>query len=414
MGRGGFRVIEGGGPGDDEKKPAPGFPARERAGSLPAEPTVRAVRILDRHLLIQIALATLAATGTLTFILVVLNAFQRVFDLLVSNDIPFSTILWMVLMLVPQALAFTIPWGFLVAILIVLGRMAHDLEILAIRAAGLGLVPFVSPVVLFSLGLSLLCLYNNAVLTPRCMTAFKLALVDLGKNNPTALLRAQEPIDKFDGYRIYVDKKYGQTVEGIHIWELDGAGVPKRSVRADKGIISADLNAMVLTITLFNARQEERGPDPTNLSRIQTGMKAAQFPIPVSLRKMLDTSNISTKSSNQTLLELGKRILTPALEQGANVIPLLTEFQKRMAMSVSCFTFALVGIPLAVYTQRRETSVSFVLSLGVVVLYYLLIVLAESLKEKAGAYPELVIWMPNLVFQAAGFWLLHKVNRHPM
>jgi lipopolysaccharide export LptBFGC system permease protein LptF len=39
---------------------------------------------------------------------------------------------------------------------------------------------------------------------------------------------------------------------------------------------------------------------------------------------------------------------------------------------------------------------------------------AEALKEKAGAYPELLIWMPNLIFQALGFWLIYKVNRHPM
>jgi lipopolysaccharide export system permease protein len=397
--------------GDDEKNPWPCFP--RGGGSSTVAAGTPPVRILDRYLLTQIALTTLVASGALTFILVVLNAFKRVFELLINNDVPFLTILQMVFLLVPQVLTFTIPWGFLVAVLFVLGRMAHDLEILAIRAAGLGLVPFISPLVLFSLVLSLLCFYNNAVLAPRCITAFKDMLIDLGRNNPTALIRAQEPVDKFDGFRIYVDKKYGNTVEGVTVWELDPSGVPKRSVRADKGIIAADLSAMQLTITLFNARTEERGGDPTNLSKIQTGMRAGQFPLTVPLRRMLEKPG-KPKSSNQTIAQLTESIFTPTLDRSSNVVPLLTEFQKRMAISVSCFTFALVGIPLAIYTQRKETSISFVLSLAVVVAYYLLIALAEAFKQKAAAYPEVVVWMPNLIFQTVGCWLIHKVNRHPM
>jgi len=372
------------------------------------------VRILDRYLLTQITLATLAATGVLTFLVVVPNAFRRVFEHLVNSDIPFLTILQMVLLLVPQALTLAIPWGFLVAILMVLGRMSHDLELQAIRSAGLGLVPLVSPVILMSLALSLLCFYNNAVLAPRCITAFRLMLAEMGRNNPTALLRAQEPITRFPGFRIYVDKKFGNTVEGVAIWMLDAQGLPKSSVRADRGQISADLNAMVLTITLSNARQENRGDDPTDLSKIQTGMRAGQFPITVSLKDLLDTSSITTKISNQTVGQLTSRIFGQERENAGQMVPLLTEFQKRLSLSVSCFTFALMGIPLAVYTHRRETSISFLLSLGIVISYYLLLSIADALRNKAGAYPDLVIWLPNIIFQLTGFWLLWKANRHPM
>ncbi|MDX6766730.1 MAG: LptF/LptG family permease [Candidatus Methylacidiphilales bacterium] len=372
------------------------------------------MRILDRYILSQILLTTLAATGVLTFLVVVPNAFRRVFEHLVNSDIPLLTILQMVLLLVPQALTLTIPWGFLMAILMVMGRMSHDLELQAVRSSGLGLVPLVSPVILLSLGLSLLCLYNNAMLAPRCITAFKLMLVDMGRKNPTMLLRAQEPITAFPGFRIYVDKKYGQTVEGVAIWILDDEGLPKSSVRAERGTISADLNAMVLTLTLFNARQENRGEDPTQLDKIQTGMRAGQFPITVSLKKFLDTSNVTAKISNLTFGQLTNRIFEPGGDKVEQMVPLLTEFQKRLSLSVSCFTFALMAIPLAVYTQRRETSISFALSLGLIIVYYLILNGADALRHKASAYPDVVIWLPNVIFQLTGFCLLWKANRHPM
>jgi len=82
-------------------------------------------------------------------------------------------------------------------------------------------------------------------------------------------------------------------------------------------------------------------------------------------------------------------------------------------MSCACFTFALVGIPIAIRTGRKETSISFVISLGIAITYYMLVILALALKEKASAYPEVIIWVPNLIFQTAGFFLLWKANKTP-
>ncbi len=357
---------------------------------------------------------TALATAVLTFILVLGNIFDRVFDLLINYDMPFLTVLWLILLLVPFALTFTLPWGLLVGILMTTGRMNQDLELQAVRASGIGLAPLISPVILFSLGLTILTLFNNAILSPRCMTTFRMAAVEMGRSNPTIFLRAQEPIDRIPGIRMYVERKSGQQIEGIHIWELDRDQIPTSSVRADRGIISADVERMEMTVTLYNVRQEKRSPDPTQLGRIEAGARAQQIPITFSLRNFLDTSRIQSNITILTVGQLGDRIFgEDKTFEVKNFIPLLTELQKRMAMAFSCFTFALVAIPLAIFTGRREASVSFGISLGVVVIYYLLIIAAEALKDRAGAYPELWVWAPNFIFQALGFALIWKVNRAP-
>jgi len=53
------------------------------------------------------------------------------------------------------------------------------------------------------------------------MRAFKLMVTEIGRNNPTFFFKAQEPIDKFDGYRIFIENKYGNTIEGVYIWQVD-------------------------------------------------------------------------------------------------------------------------------------------------------------------------------------------------
>ncbi|MFZ5806034.1 MAG: LptF/LptG family permease [Verrucomicrobiota bacterium] len=364
------------------------------------------MKILYRYLLGRIIVATIISVIVLTFVLVLGNAFKRIFDLLINNEVPLWIIAKMVFLLIPQVLTFTLPWGLLIGVLIVFGCLSHDLELQSVHSAGIGLVPFISPVILLSLVATLLCFYNNASLAPRAMTEFKLMLVDMGKNNPTAFIRAGEPITRFPGYRLYVDKKDGNIVENIHIWELDSQGIPKRSIRADQGNISADLKDLSLTLTLTNARQEERQKD-----HIYSGMRAQQLPLKVSLKEALDTANIKQNISINTIHQLGARIFNPHASK-INFVPLLTELQKRVAFSFAPFTFVLVGIPLALQFHRRETSIGFVLSLAIVISYYLVVILAMALKDKAAAYPELIVWTPNILFQSLGFFLIWHANYH--
>jgi lipopolysaccharide export system permease protein len=372
------------------------------------------VKILHRYLLGQVVLTSLAAIGTLTLIVLMFDGFKELTKLLIEFDVSISTIFYMLLLLVPQALTLTVPCGMLTGIIIVFGRMSHNLEITAIRAAGLGLIPFVAPVILFSLFMSLFCFYNNAVLAPKALTQFRLMFIDMTRDNPTAFMRAQEPITRFPEMSFYVEKKYGNTLEGIHIWKLGQDRIPISSIRADRGIISADLQAMSLTITLLNARQENRdSKDPTRLDRIETGIKAAQLPITVSIREMLDTTKISNNIRILPLEELRTRIFGDK-GKDLNLIPLLTEIQRRTVFSLSCFTFALIGIPLAISTGRKETSIGCLLSLGITVIYFLLILVAMAFKENASAYPEVLVWLPAILFQSLGFWLLAKVNNHPV
>lgn len=367
------------------------------------------MKILYRYLLGRVVLSTLAAVTILTLVLVMGNAFKRIFDLFVNNEIPLSTILYMVTLLIPQVLTFTLPWGLLVGVLIVLGRASKDMELQAVYGAGIGLAPLVSPIILLSLFLSLICFYNNAALAPQCMTSFKYTLADLGRNNPTAFLRAGEPVDKFPGFRIYVGAKKGNEIRDVYIWELYDNLVPKRTIRADRGVLAADISEKILTITLFNARQEERPSQDKEFGTVYTGLRAQQLPLTVSLAGVLDTSSIQRKLSNNTFVQLGSKLFG-ARPENLNIISLFTEVQKRMAISLAPFTLVLVGIPLAIQFQRRETSVGIVLGLSIAIAYYLLVILAEAFKDSAGAYPELIVWSPNILFQILGFVLLWRAN----
>lgn len=369
------------------------------------------LKILYRYLTQQMLAVTATAVAVLSLVLVLGNAFKQLFELLVNDELPLSFIFKMVGLLIPQALTFTMPWGILVGALIVFGRMSQDLELQAVRAAGIGLIPLVAPVILFGLFLSSVCFYNNAILVPLTLQKFQSALLDVGRDNPSFLIRAGEAMDRFPGYRIYIGQKDGTELTDINIWELSPSGVPRRNIRAEKGSLSADLDDLSLTITLQKARQEERGENPSDLNSIRAGLSADQLPLKISLRGFLNPEDLQDIRI-AALGDLTNRILRPVegYVDPKMVYPMLTEMQKRISFALAPFTLLLVGIPLGIRVQRKETSVGVVISFFVVMAYYALILLAEGLKNRGGAYPELIVWLPNLILQAYGFFLLWRAN----
>ena len=87
------------------------------------------------------------------------------------------------------------------------------------------------------------------------------------------------------------------------------------------------------------------------------------------------------------------------------------EAHQRVASAVACLAFALIGIPLGIKTSRRETSIGIALSLGLALIFYFMLVLANVLRNKPQLYPEVVLWAPCVIFEVLGLWLLWRVSR---
>lgn len=60
--------------------------------------------------------------------------------------------------------------------------------------------------------------------------------------------------------------------------------------------------------------------------------------------------------------------------------------------------------------ERRETSYGVLLTIGIVLTYWLMVMLGRALRSHTGFYPELIAWTPNIVFQGVGIWLFSKAN----
>lgn len=373
------------------------------------------MRVLDRYLL-RTFLVTFALTLSVFTFVMCLGAVVKAIDLL-ARGVSGWFILKVFFYNIPFLLSFSIPMSVLTAVLLMFGRLSSDNEINAMRASGLSLWQIATPVILASVVLTLFCLVVNGSIAPASHWAQRRVLVELGVTDPLSLLEEGRFTRDIPGYLIYVGKKERSQATDVHIYELGEQGV-KHSIRAKSGRFVVDKEHRKMLVTLYDARGEE--PDPNNPSNL-TQMKNAsgqvfEYP-PIDLNDIMQRGTVRKKGADMTYGEVleairdVRRVYPGVKEEDLAVMrmKLVVDANQRLALALSCFAFTLLGIPLGMKSNRKETSIGFGISILLVFFFYFFIIIADSLVGHPQFRPDLIIWIPILACEFIGFLLLRRM-----
>jgi lipopolysaccharide export system permease protein len=380
---------------------ADGFAPLRRPAPGDAPPDL--MKTLHSYLMRQILTTLVMTVLVFSFVLLLGTALREVLGMLVDRQVSLYTVVEAMVLLVPYALKFALPMGALTATLLTFGRFSADQELTAVRAGGISLVALSTPVLLLGLALCGLSTIITMEVAPRCRNAFRDLLFRASMQSTLALIPERQYVKDFKGLIFFVSKVKGDTLRDVLVYTLDSHDDVENKMHAETGrlVISTNREATLLlykvrTTALQNGKWLPGGAaDSTSVALT-----------PAANANTTRRARLSDMTFGQLLDE--KRSQE---RRGVEVTPILTEMHSRISFAFSCFGFTLVGIPLAIRAHRRETSIGVAIALILVLVYYSLIMFGESLDTRPNCYPYLIVWLPNIVFQAIGMVLFWRADR---
>ncbi len=374
---------------------------------------VLGVRILHRYVFREVVATSLI--GTLLFTLVLyLQRVEPVMELLVGRGAPAGEMLRLFALTIPQAFPFTIPMGVLTGILVALGRLSSDNEILAMLASGIRARSLARPVaVVAALGF-FACATTTLWLTPwslrqqaRIAESFRIRLAG-------SEVMPRVFIEDYPDHVIWVQDVV--PGDGVH-W---------------KGIFMADMRSPESrgSINGFNASVD--GPRITLASeafvlpRPEQNRIQIRFPLTSTYEQSSDPElylAFRSESADQVLQARPRRfdpgakrydsMDTPALIReagsgsGQEIKVLLHE---RFALPFACWVLPLAGLPLAVSIRRSGRSSGVILAMLLCFAYWMVSLAVTALAEQSVLPPGVSAWFANGVFALGGALLLSRID----
>lgn len=320
---------------------------------------------------------------------------------------------------VPYILQYTLPMSVMTATLLLFTRLSLDGEITAMKACGLSLWQIAAPVILIGVIATATSFVITQWVSPRSRLAQRMLLPQIGGEDPIQLLESGRWIRDFPGLLVYIGGRSGSHLSDIVIYHIDPVrNAVRTSIRARKGVVQlvSDPSPRLL-LDLYHVRMEEPDRrDPTNPLKART-MVAKHNRQSVDLGQLVRKSGVKKRISDYAGPELLAMIggidpesEIPEVARREQYSRLLIEMNGRLAMSFSCCAVVLVGIPLGLRSRRRESSFGVVLSLLVVFVFYFFLMMARSMAGRPELWPELWAWVPVILAEVSGAWLIERAN----
>jgi lipopolysaccharide export system permease protein len=355
---------------------------------------------LYRYLFREISVPFLLGMTIFTSVLL-MGRLLKLADMVVAKGVPLSDVLWMVVYLLPYFCLVTIPMAILLAVLLAFGRLSADSEITAMKACGISLYGLLPPVLVFALFAYLATTVVTVYGIPWGNTSFRLLVTNILEERGASALKEQVFMDDFPGMVIYLNKYSPEDhrISGILIQD-ERNPEETSTIFATAGAIQVDPDTRVMRIHLQNGS--------IHRSFGKTGYRLVEFrgyDLNINLRQV--SREILKNELDMSLAELRAGINTPYLTKRLRT-DMRLEVQRRFSLPFACFVFALVGIPLGIQNQRSGKGAGFTLSIGVLIIYYVVLSIFRTLGERELITAAVAMWTPNVLFIIFGVYLFRQ------
>jgi LPS export ABC transporter permease LptG/LPS export ABC transporter permease LptF len=368
------------------------------------------VRRLDRYLVREIVGPLALGFLVYTFILLIRFLFQSA-EMIIRRGLPLSVVGELLVYTLPNIVVLTIPMSLLFGILIAVGRLASDSELIALRSSGVSLVSLYRPILFIS---AVFWILNTALMVwvlpwgNHSLQYLRLTIIT------ETVARQVEPrvfYSEFEGALLYVFEQ----PESVDQWRgvmlaQSMPGTRNQVTVADAGRLTLDEAGERVVLELEKAVTHEIDFNQAGSYQINRQDRVGQVlqdEFTSSQRRSISASKTVREQSIEELLNLKQdREVSDEMRNLARV-----EIHKKFSIPFACMVFGLCALPLGFNNRRGSKASGFALSILVILVYYVMLSNGEEAARFGRLPPWAAMWIPNLVMAVIGVALLFRRNR---
>ena len=359
-------------------------------------------RIIDRYVIREVIPPFLLALLVFTFLLII----PFIIDLaeqMIAKGVPAITIVKLAIMLLPQALALTIPMALLIGLLVGLGRLSADREFVVMMACGISPFRLLRPLMVFAV----VCWGATSWVMLKAMPdgnqASRVITTEIAMNRAEGEVRPRVFFEDFPNVVLYVSEvpTNGQGWLGVLAADTSNPSSPVIFL-AKSGRMIVDRNAQTIEMVLEEGtRHSTKLDDPLAYEVLKFDRQI----VSLNPESVFPRSGPSRGNNELSLEDLSVRA-AELKAQGISPHNEIMTMHQKFSVPVACFVFTVLGLALGASNRKDGKLAAFVLGIGVIFAYYVVMFTAQSLTKGFWIPAWLSMWIPNILLGAAGVALL--------
>jgi len=361
------------------------------------------MRLLDRYICREVASHAALGLAVFTFVFFV-PQLVKLMDLVVRHSSGFATVLLLFLCSLPPVLGFTLPMAVLVGVLIGLGRLSADSEIVALHASGVSMRRLLVPIGFVAVASAAATLLMTFWLSPLSVRTLRSLEYQLLASQAPFGVQPRVFDERFPRLVLYVQDVEAAATRwtGVFLAESSSNGGPSSVTFAESALVVANRKTRQLELHLGSGSTHEYDPrDPERYNVTTFG----QSDIPVDLSGTLQVpKNPAVSGAEESVSQL-------LSARGPQWRDARVEFHRRVAFPAACLVFALLGVPIGVRPRRGGRAAGLILTLVLIGAYYFLFVTGAHAAQQGSVAPWSGIWAANIVAAIFGLIFLQRVEQ---
>ena len=356
-------------------------------------------KILDSYIVREVMSFVALAVAALTIMLIMQTLFELT-DMLINKKVAWPYVVKLLAYRLPAFLVVTFPISLLASSELAIGRLSTDGEITAMRAGGISLRRIMIPFLIAAFAISILAFLINDYIVPEAnhisQNIIREIVLKKGPPNIRRNIFFRDAENRYF-YINYLDEK-NMIMQDIMVYEMTRERFP-RMITAKKGKWVVDTWNLE-SGTIYNY-------DDSGKITYEMSFETLDIIVKEDLQKFFQNQRTPQEMSSKEL----RQQIDILQQAGADTKNFEVDFYMKYSIPFSGLIFVLLGVPLGLRVKRGSKATGVIISIVLVLLYYVLLSTTRSMGRGDILTPVLAAWLSNIIFGILGGIIMFRAEK---